>query len=354
MLQTSDAISYKDAGVDIAQGDDAVERMKPAAKSTHTPGVLGGIGGFAALVSLKDAAPGIRDPVLVSGTDGVGTKLLVAIEADRHEDIGQDLVAMCVNDVLTVAAKPLFFLDYFASARIGESPLIRVVESIARACKSIGCALIGGETAEMPGLYAHRHYDLAGFCVGVVDRSRIIDGSRVRPGDAIIGLMSSGLHSNGFSLARKIIFDRMHRLVDDVFYEQCGTPVTVADALLTPTRLYVNSIIALLEENAPIHAMAHITGGGIAGNLTRAFPKGLSARINCKSWSEPPIFNILREQGPVLEDEMRQTFNLGIGYTLVVPANEAARVMSELESLGESAALIGEVIDSGSPVAFVD
>ncbi len=346
-------ISYKDAGVDVNYGETSVKHMKPAAQRTHRAGVLSGIGGFAGLFSLKDALPQLQDPVLVSGTDGVGTKLLVAIEANRHEAIGQDLVAMCANDVLCVGAKPLFFLDYFSSGSLEKSPLLRVVQSIAEACQSIECVLIGGESAEMPGLYMQGHYDLAGFCVGVVERKNMIDGGRVKPGDQIIGLASSGLHSNGFSLARKIILERMNLSVhESIFIEGHGN-VALAEILLEPTRLYVNSILSLLNDGVPIKAMAHITGGGIAGNLLRPFPKGLSATVDTRTWIEPALFNLLRTQGPVTEEEMRKTFNLGIGFAIVVDSTIANQVVENLTQSGESAAIIGHVVERDGPVAFV-
>jgi phosphoribosylformylglycinamidine cyclo-ligase len=260
---------------------------------------------------------------------------------------------MCANDVLTCGAKPLFFLDYYASANLAQSPLLRVVQSIARACQSIGCALIGGESAEMPGMYQAHHYDLAGFCVGLVERSKIIDGRLMKPGDKIIGLMSSGLHANGFSLARKIVFERMQKAIDDPLYVNGSHSVSVADALLVPTRLYGNAILKLIDDQLPIRAMAHITGGGIIGNVPRSFLPGLSAVIDKQSWQEPPIFDLLRRHGPVDESEMQKTFNLGIGFTLVVPESEALATQRSLEMLGETAAIIGEIIDGDAPISLV-
>ncbi|OGQ17303.1 MAG: phosphoribosylformylglycinamidine cyclo-ligase, partial [Deltaproteobacteria bacterium RBG_16_71_12] len=275
---TDKPITYADSGVSIDAGDAAVDLIVDEAKRTHVPGVLSGIGGFGGLFSLKDALGDLGDPVLVSGTDGVGTKLLVAVAANRHDGIGQDLVAMCVNDVLTTGARPLFFLDYYATGKLAPAHMAAVVSGIARACAASDCALIGGETAELPGLYAHGHYDLAGFAVGVVDRARIIDGTRVTPGDTVIGFASSGLHSNGYSLARKVLLDVMGLALDD---EVAGRPL--ADWLLEPTRLYVRSILALLKSGADVRALAHITGGGLPENLARGFPSFTGARVDPKA-----------------------------------------------------------------------
>jgi phosphoribosylformylglycinamidine cyclo-ligase len=338
----NDAVSYRDAGVDIDAGDEAVERIKHVAARTHIQGVMGGVGGFGGLFALKDALGTIDDPVLVSGTDGVGTKLLVAIAADRHGSVGQDLVAMCVNDILTTGARPLFFLDYYATGKLSPVHMADVVTGIARACEESGCALLGGETAELPGLYTGADYDLAGFAVGVVDRKRIIDGRSVTVGDAIIGLSSSGLHSNGYSLARKVLLDRM-ALSLAVPFDASSADRTVADVLLEPTRLYVKTVMALLDENFPVRAMAHITGGGIPGNLTRAFPDGLTAHVDTRRWREPAVFTRIRAGGPVVEDEMRKTFNMGIGFALVVPPGDVARTLTRLQALGEEAVHIGDV-----------
>jgi phosphoribosylformylglycinamidine cyclo-ligase len=327
-----ESMTYAASGVDIETGDLKVEDMKPLAQSTYRPGVLEGVGGFASLFALNDTGEKLDDPVLVSGADGVGTKLLVAIMAGRYTGLGQDLVAMCANDVLTCGARPLFFLDYFATSALFESPLLEVVSGIAAACKSIGCALVGGETAELPGLYERKHFDLAGFCVGVVNRCRIVDGSKVQPGDAIIGLASSGLHSNGYALARRVVFHKMQATIGDV-----------ADLLLEPTRLYVNPVLALLRDQAPIRAMAHITGGGLVGNVPRTLPAGLVPHIDMGSFPRPAIFKLIQENGPVDEDEMERVFNLGIGFTLVVPKSDAPSVIGILTAMGESAMIIGEV-----------
>jgi phosphoribosylformylglycinamidine cyclo-ligase len=337
---TEKSITYADAGVNIDAGEEAVERIAAGAKRTHIRGVLGGVGGFGGLFALKDALGSIEDPVLVSGTDGVGTKLLVAVAADRHRTIGQDLVAMCVNDILTTGARPLFFLDYYATGKLKPEHMADVVLGIARACEESGCALIGGETAELPGLYHGDHYDLAGFAVGAVERRRIIDGSKTRPGDVILGLSSSGLHSNGYSLARRIIFNVLGKDIHDALVDG----KSVADLLLEPTRLYVRSILALLSSGADVHAMAHITGGGIPMNLTRAFPEGTAARVNSSTWTEPAIFPILRHGGPVDEAEMRRTFNCGIGFCVVLPRSDADAAVALLAEHSETARIIGDVV----------
>lgn len=340
-------ITYKDAGVDIDAGDAAVERIKAGARATNIPGVLSGVGGFGGLFALKDALTTMEDPVLVSGTDGVGTKLLVAIAADRHDTIGQDLVAMCVNDVLTSGARPLFFLDYFATGALSPDHMATVVEGIARACKESGCALIGGETAELPGMYAKGHYDLAGFTVGAVERSRIVDGRRVSVGDSIIGLASSGLHSNGYSLARAVVFDRMKKKPDDVLFEK----TTVKNALLVPTRLYVKPILELLG-SVDVLAMAHITGGGLPDNLTRSFPPGTAALVDERRWPEPPIFEAIRHGGPVEADEMRRTFNCGVGFCVVVGQQDVGRTLERLRKSGEEPFVIGEVVAGDGEVRY--
>lgn len=337
---TSRGITYRDSGVDIEAGDEAVERIKASAARTHGPGVLGGIGGFGALFALKDALGDLKDPVLVSGTDGVGTKLLVAIAAQRHATVGQDLVAMCVNDVLTVGARPLFFLDYFATGKLDPAEMADVVGGIARACEEVGCALIGGETAELPGLYKKGDYDLAGFTVGVVERSRLISGKGMKAGDVVVGLSSSGLHSNGYSLARAVL-EKMGKGVND----DLDGGKTVADLLLEPTRLYVRPVTALLDNDVLVSAMAHITGGGLTGNLTRGFPEGLGAVLDASAWEEPRIFPILRENGPVDEREMRSTFNLGIGFCLVVRKSDAPGVVDHFAGEGFPAQVIGEVVE---------
>lgn len=342
-------LTYSNAGVSIEAGDAAVAAISKDVQKTHGPGVLGGLGGFGGLFALKDACPNLNDPVLVSGADGVGTKLLVAIAANTHHTVGQDLVAMCVNDILTLGAKPLFFLDYFATSKLNPTEMAKVVNGIANACEQTGCALLGGETAELPGLYRSGDYDLAGFAVGVVNRDRIIDGSRIKPGHQIIGLSSSGLHSNGFSLARKIVFDRMQCSTNDLLFDE----KTVADVLLEPTRLYGPIVLPLLDAGAAIDGMSHITGGGIVGNLGRCLPDGLAVHVFENSWTEPKIFQLLRKKGPVAEAEMRRAFNLGLGFALFVPFNEVHGVMHSLQESGEQPFLAGEVV-SGSGLSFVE
>jgi phosphoribosylformylglycinamidine cyclo-ligase len=336
-------VRYADAGVDIDRGEDAVTRIVDAARSTHVPGV----GGFGGLFALKDALTTLNDPVLVSGTDGVGTKLLVAIEANQHDTIGQDLVAMCVNDILTSGARPLFFLDYFATGKLSPEQMATVVKGIAEACRQSGCALIGGETAELPGMYAMGHYDLAGFAVGAVERNALIDGKRVEVGDSIIGMSSSGLHSNGYSLARKVVFERMGKGIHDALTDKG----TVAAELLVPTRLYVKAILQLLTQ-VEVRAMAHITGGGLPDNLTRAFPPGTAAVVDERRWPEPAIFSIIRRGGPVEVDEMRRTFNCGIGFAVVVPQAFVGKALESLRKAGEQPFVIGEVVAGNGEVRY--
>ena len=340
-------ISYADAGVSIDAGEDAIDRIKDSAKATHVPGVLSGVGGFGGLFALKEAMPQMEDPILISGTDGVGTKLLVAIEAERHDSIGQDLVAMCVNDILTSGARPLFFLDYFATGALAPEVMATVVKGIAGACQASGCALIGGETAELPGMYAPRHYDLAGFAVGVVERSKLIDGTRVSVGDSIIGLASSGIHANGYSLARKVVFERMQKGLQDILVDKA----TVADVLLAPTRLYVRPILELIG-GVDVKAMAHITGGGLPLNLTRGFPAGTAALIDERRWPEPPVFDVLRRGGPVAPEEMRRTFNCGIGFCVVVGQQDVGRTLERLRKSGEEPFVIGEVVAGEGEVRY--
>jgi phosphoribosylformylglycinamidine cyclo-ligase len=320
--------SYKGAGVDIEAGDALVERIKPMARRTRRPGVLGGLGGFGGLFSLKDAGRW-EDPVLVSGTDGVGTKLKLAFHLKRHDTVGIDLVAMCVNDVLTCGAEPLFFLDYFATGHLDTDEAAAVVEGIARGCELAGCALLGGETAELPGFYAAGEYDLAGFAVGVVERARLLDGARIVAGDAVIGVASSGLHSNGYSLARKVL--------------PWETDAAVAAAMLTPTRIYVKSVQALMAA-VDVRGLAHITGGGLPGNLPRVFPEGLGARLDAASWTLPELFQRIEREGPVERAEMLDTFNMGVGLCAIVPAAEAGRAIDTLNAAGEHAWRLGEVV----------
>jgi phosphoribosylformylglycinamidine cyclo-ligase len=333
-------VTYKQAGVDIDAGDELVERIKPLAKATRIAEVLSDVGGFAGLCRV----PGdIDEPVLVSGTDGVGTKLKVAFATGIHGTIGFDLVGMCVNDVVTCGARPLFFLDYFATSRLDLGVAESVVSGIAAACKESGCALLGGETAELPGMYADGEYDLAGFSVGVVARSKIIDGSRVQAGDVAIGLPSSGLHSNGYSLARKVLLDRLGALALEARPPALGGQ-TIGEALLVPTRLYARHVKAMVGGAVDVRAMSHITGGGLPGNVPRVLPDGKGLRIET-TWSRPAILDLIAQEGPVEEAEMRRTFNAGIGFVFMVAANDEAKALTVLEGLGESPVRMGRVID---------
>ncbi|MBL90807.1 MAG: phosphoribosylformylglycinamidine cyclo-ligase [Myxococcales bacterium] len=345
-------ISYSSAGVDIEAADAAIEGFKGDAQATYQNGVLSGIGGFAGLFHLGEATPDMTDPVLVSGTDGVGTKLLVAQKTHNHRGIGQDLVAMCVNDILCVGARPLFFLDYFAAGGLAGVPLKEVVQSIAKACADVSCALLGGETAEMPGLYAKGDYDLAGFCVGAVDRKKIIDGQKVQAGDVVIGLASSGLHSNGFSLARKVLLE--HAAMDLQAPYHPSDDQNLGEALLRPTHLYVQNILDLFANDVDLHSLAHITGGGLPGNIARNVPDTFDIHIDPTSWSEPAIFGVIREKGPVNEEEMRKTFNLGIGFTVIVPRQEADKCHAILSKQNIQAWTIGEVTNGSGQVIFGD
>ena len=339
------SLSYRDAGVDIDAGDRLVERIKPFAARTRRDGVLAGIGGFGALFELSTR---YKQPVLVSGTDGVGTKLKLAFELDQHDTVGIDLVAMSVNDVLVQGAEPLFFLDYFACGKLDVDVAARVIQGVARGCEAAGCALIGGETAEMPGMYPQGEYDLAGFAVGVVEKERIIDGSSIAAGDAVIGLASSGLHSNGYSLVRKIIATTAADLAADFHGEPLGA------VLMQPTRIYVKSILALLVE-LPVKGLAHITGGGLLENVPRVLPDGLCAFMRRDRWTMPAIFSWLKERGNVADSEMHRTFNCGIGMVVVVAAEHAERALERLRASGETATVIGEIVkrDPGAPQTVV-
>ena len=342
-----DKLTYKAAGVDIDAGDRFVEGIKPFVKSTFRPEVLTQIGGFGGLFGIM--AGKYKEPVLVSGTDGVGTKLKVAFMADRHDTVGIDLVAMSVNDIVVAGAEPLFFLDYLACGKLNADRLTDVVKGIAEGCKRAGCALIGGETAEMPGFYAEGEYDLAGFAVGVVDRDKIIDGSKIAPGDAVVGFASSGLHSNGYSLARKVFFDAAKLNIEDVIP---GLGRTVSDELLTPTRIYVKTILSLMDGFA-IKGLAHITGGGITGNLPRVFPEGCRARIKKGSWDIKPVFKYIQEKGGIEEAEMFRDFNMGLGMMAVVHKKDADAFVKAAEGLGEKAYLVGEIIKGEKGVDYV-
>lgn len=326
--------SYQDAGVNIEDGDELVRRIKPFAAKTMRKEVLSGVGGFASLCALPS---GFREPILVSGTDGVGTKLKVAIRAGRHDTIGQDLVAMCVNDIVTSGAEPLFFLDYFATAKLDVNMAESVIRGIAKGCELAGCALVGGETAEMPGMYAAGDYDLAGFAVGVVEKDQRIDGTKVQAGDALVAIASSGLHSNGYSLARKVLFEKCGYDLDHQFDQ---LPGTLGDALLTPTRIYAKALKKVFAGHS-VHAAAHVTGGGIVLNLPRVLPEWAQAEL--LAWSVPPIFQILRAEGNIPTVEMERTFNLGIGMVLVVAPGDAEAVVETLNAEDESAWVAGHI-----------
>ena len=338
MTNPTDSISYKDAGVDIDAGNALVERIKGVAKRTRRPEVLAGLGGFGALCELPS---GYKHPVLVSGTDGVGTKLRVAMDLNKHDKIGIDLVAMCVNDLIVSGAEPLFFLDYYATGKLNVDIATDVVTGIGEGCELSGCSLVGGETAEMPGMYEGEDYDLAGFCVGVVEKSEIIDGSKVAVGDVLIGLTSSGPHSNGYSLIRKIIEVRGAD-INAPFGDGSVGNKTLGDALLKPTRIYVKPLLKLIRQSQ-VHALSHITGGGLLENIPRVLPKNAKAVIDTRSWQRPEIFNWLQQQGNVDEHEMHRTLNCGIGMVLVVPAATADEALALLKAEGEVAMLIGRI-----------
>ncbi len=334
---------YQKAGVDINLGNTFIDRIKPLIRQTFSPEVITDIGGFSGLFQL-DPAP-YSEPVLVSSTDGVGTKLKIAQGLDQHQTIGIDLVAMCVNDIIVQGARPLFFLDYLATGRLDLQTTTAVIEGIVTGCKQAGCALIGGETAEMPGCYPAGEYDLAGFVVGIVDRPKIIDGSQIKPGDRIIGLASNGLHSNGYSLVRKIFFDDLRINPRERRPELTGS---LGEELLKPTRIYVRSVLALIKE-FPVKGMAHITGGGITDNLPRILPAGCQARLMHNSWEIPPIFSLLKRLGRVPDKEMLQVFNNGVGLMLVVPESEAHKIMAFLAEQGEKCFLMGEIVPRANP-----
>ncbi|MBN8544159.1 MAG: phosphoribosylformylglycinamidine cyclo-ligase [Alphaproteobacteria bacterium] len=339
---------YKEAGVDIDAGNALVERIKPMAKATKRPGVLGGLGGFGALFDLKGA--GFKDPLLVSTTDGVGTKLKLAQEMNLHSTIGMDLVAMCVNDLIVQGATPLFFLDYFATGALDVDAASDVISGIAEGCALAGCALVGGETAEMPGMYAKGDYDLAGFAVGAVERDMLLPRNDIQDGDVLIGIASSGVHSNGYSLVRKIVKDSKVAMTDDAPFETEHR--SLGGALLEPTRIYVKSLLPLLAAQK-VKAMAHITGGGLSENLPRVLPENLAAHIDLERWDMPSVFKWLMAAGDVDASEMLRTFNCGIGMILVVAKDDAAHVLSALESTGELAGEIGSLMkQTGERVTY--
>jgi len=333
-LSQKNPLSYRDAGVDIDAGDRLVENIKPFAKRTMRPEVLGGIGGFGALVEISKK---YREPVLVSGTDGVGTKLKLAFELNRHDTVGIDLVAMSVNDILVQGAEPLFFLDYFACGKLDVDAATEVIKGIAAGCEQAGCALIGGETAEMPGMYPAGEYDLAGFAVGVVEKSQIITGMDIRPGDVVLGLASNGAHSNGYSLVRKII----ERSQPDLNAHFEGNR-TLADCIIAPTRIYVKPLLALMQ-HLKVKGMAHITGGGLLENIPRVLPQTTVAALDGKSWHTPKLFDWLRTVGNVEQQEMYRTFNCGVGMVVVVGKADAEAAVRHLEASGETAWVIGEI-----------
>ncbi|SFH47092.1 phosphoribosylformylglycinamidine cyclo-ligase [Modicisalibacter xianhensis] len=332
----SPSLSYKDAGVDIDAGNALVERIKGVAKRTTRPEVLGGLGGFGALCELP---AGYRQPVLVTGTDGVGTKLRLAMDLNRHDTIGIDLVAMCVNDLVVAGAEPLQFLDYYATGKLDVDIAADVVTGIGEGCLQAGCALVGGETAEMPGMYEGSDYDLAGFCVGVVEKSEILDGSKVAEGDILLGLASSGPHSNGYSLIRKILEVSQADLDTDLDGQPLG------DALLAPTRIYVKPLLSLIKESGvDVHALSHITGGGLLENVPRVLPAHLTARIDVRAWQRPAVFDWLQKQGNVAEREMYRVLNCGIGMIVAIPANQADAATRHLEAAGECVYRLGEIV----------
>jgi phosphoribosylformylglycinamidine cyclo-ligase len=340
-------MDYKSSGVDIDAGHEVVRRIKGLARSTFTPGVLSEIGSFGGLFRLE---PGeYADPVMVASADGVGTKLKVAFLANRHDTVGEDLVNHCVNDILVQGARPLFFLDYLATGRLAPDVAEQIVAGIARGCRANGCALLGGETAEMPGFYAAGEYDLAGFIVGAVDRARIVNGATIRPGDTLIGLPSTGLHTNGYSLVRRIVFDELKLTVDSVLP---GIGTTVADALLAVHRSYLKVIGPLLAEPGLVQGLAHITGGGITDNVPRIFPAGVGARIDRRAWEVPALFRFLGEAGRVPVDDMYRSFNMGIGLIIACRGADAARVMTMLAGQGEAPRVVGELVPGERVVTY--
>jgi|TARA_B100000674_G_scaffold304250_2_gene252680 phosphoribosylformylglycinamidine cyclo-ligase len=332
-------MDYRAAGVDVEAGRAFVDRIKSGVEATHRPEVVGGLGGFGGMIRLPQ---GLKRPLLVSGTDGVGTKLELAQDHHGHHNVGIDLVAMCVNDVITSGAEPLFFLDYMATGALSADAMATVVEGIADGCRQSGCALLGGETAEMPGFYPPGRYDLAGFCVAVVDEDAVIDGSRVRAGDRILGISSSGVHSNGFSLVRKIL--EANGVTAETRFGSDDQPLI--QALLQPTHLYGALVKQLLSSETPVHAMAHITGGGIPENLPRCLPEGLIARVNAQSWPRSDLFSWLQSRGEIKERDLWHTFNLGIGYCLVLPETAIPAARAHCENEGFQAWDIGEVVGS--------
>lgn len=366
MADTSKHVTYEDAGVDTAEGARAVDAIKQMVAETNRPEVVGGIGGFGGLFSAA-ALKGMEDPILISGTDGVGTKLVLAQLLDRHETVGQDLVAMCVNDILASGAEPLFFLDYVAIGHIEASQMAKIVKGVADGCKLAGCALVGGEMAEHPGVMRPDDYDLAGFAVGVVDRPKMIDPANVKAGDVILGLPSTGVHSNGYSLVRKVIgVDGMvpgtpeaeaKRAELEVVREDLGG-VSLADALLAPTRIYVKPVLELLRGGAPVHALAHITGGGITENLDRALPKNVDALVtrdgDKMGWSVPPVITYISQQAQLAPNEACKTFNMGVGLCIICAPEDEANIVAALENMGERPFRVGTCVEGTGKVVYTD
>ena len=334
---TKKGITYKDSGVDIGKANQFIKKIRDDIDATRTKGVIGEIGGFGGF--FRPDITGTKEPILVSSTDGVGTKLIIAQMMGVHDTVGIDLVAMVVNDIIVTGALPLFFLDYIATGSLNEDVLSKVISGIAKGCIDAECALIGGETAEMPGFYTDGKYDLCGFSVGLVDRESVIDGSKIKAGDSIIGIKSSGLHSNGFSLVRKIVFDTLKLNIEDNVEE---LKKSIGEELLTPTRIYVKTIKALLSKT-PIHAISHITGGGLVDNIERLLPQGLAAVIDTKSWDTPPIFEFLKSAGNIDRLEMMRTFNNGIGLALIVPTDTVDKAVDILKGIGEMVSVIGQI-----------
>ncbi|MBE0477339.1 MAG: phosphoribosylformylglycinamidine cyclo-ligase [Coriobacteriia bacterium] len=339
---------YADAGVDTGAGARAVEEMREAVRSTYRPEVIGDIGGFGG--SFAPRLEGMREPVLVSGADGVGTKLKLAQLLDRHDTVGIDLVAMCANDVVVSGAEPLFLLDYIAIGKLVPSKVAAIVEGVAQGCRQAGCALLGGETAEHPGVMPAEDYDLAGFCVGVAERERIVDGSRIVPGDVVLGLASSGAHSNGYSLIRRALVEGREGELGIERLDLDGR--TLGEELLTPTRIYVRSVLGLLADGADVKGMAHITGGGISENLNRVLPEGTDALVARSAWRRPRIFELLAHATGLPEDELFRTFNMGVGFALVLSASDAAQAAAALRSAGERVYEIGEIVEGKGEVVY--
>jgi phosphoribosylformylglycinamidine cyclo-ligase len=342
-------ISYRDSGVDIDEGARAVDAIRASVRSTYRPEVIGDIGGFGGLFSAS-AFKDMADPVLVSGTDGVGTKLELARLLDKHDTVGIDLVAMCANDILAAGAEPLFFLDYIAIGRVGSDRVAAIVEGIAEGCRQAGCALVGGEMAEHPGVMDPDDYDLSGFCVGVVDRPKMVTGETIQPGDAVLGLASSGPHSNGFSLIRRALVEGREAELTLPRVDLGGA--TLGQTLLAPTRIYVKSVLGLLGSGAPVKGIAHITGGGITENLNRCLPDGVDALVHRVAWKEPAVFGLLRRETRLDDDELCRTFNMGIGLCLVLESKAAANAAVALRAAGETVYEIGEIVPGSGAVRY--